>query len=668
MKITRKISVILILSMAIMLLTGCKADTTVTDGRSIELLEARNTMANYEIAARRTIYDAEVFSATIYPKTQEFGYDEETEFYDVYKFPGDAVSIGDELICSDFGPIQEEYNNLLEEIRVLTEEHENNANSTADELQQLKNKRSVSASGSAEYMLVDNRIAQLEIAQEEENKLYRLDYDYLQQKKAKLEEELNGVSLRSGVNGVVAGMVDVAYGHRAAYSEKVVSVAVEGDYVLKTDYIENSRITKAKELYAMIDGERVEITNEYMSTEEYNDLKIKDGTVFSTFYLQEQPESITAGEYASVILVKDKSENVISVPKKAVRSDTDGNWIYILRDGKSVVTRVTTGISDELYVEILTGVEEGDKILVTEVQSFSDETVVLEKGTFGALLTTYGSVHNLDLNGVWNDIEYGTMFADQPKVSYFQTVNKGDVVATVRVEPEEGLLQAEEKKLERLKTRLETALSEGTLEQWEIDSYYNEIWQQERKISEIKADYLWTDVLAPVRGIAYYNYDFYGPFEKKEEIIAVADSRYSYLRVEKDYSQLAYGNKVMVSYISDKNVRIEVEGTVVTLGDAGVSGSMRLGYTLVRVPQEYIEEIARSITWGTCEVKAVVREADNVVLVPYAAVKVVGNDTFVNVKQADGTVVTRSFLSGGNTSEYYWAVEGLTEGMEICLK
>lgn len=668
MKIKRTTAGLLIVSMISMLFTGCGADLQEVDGRSIELLEAKNTMANYEIASRRTIYDADIIAGTVYPQTVEYGYEEETEFYDVFKFPGDTVSVGDELIRSDSWPIEDAHYKLQDELNYLTEEHNNLQNRISDELRQLKDNRSVLSSSSADYKLINNKIQQLELEQAEDNKLYQLESEYLQKQIDELEAKLDGVTIKSEVNGVVAGMVDVTYGHRAAYGEKVVSIAVDGAYVVKTEYIENSRITKAKEIYTIIDGERADLTNEYMSTEEYTDLRSKNGAVFSTFHFQEQPETVSAGENAPVIIVNDKSENVVSVPKKAVRSDTDGNWLYVIKDGKSVVTPVTTGLSDELFTEIVSGVEEGDKILVAVVQNFSEETVVLEKGSFGAPLTTYGYVHNMDLNGVWNDVEYGTMFADQPKVNFFQTVNKGDVVVTVRVEPEEGLLQAEEKKLERLQTRYAAARDEGNLEQWEIDDYESQIWQQEWIISEIKNDYVYTDVLAPVRGIAFYKYDFYGPFEPWEEIISIADSRYSYLRVEEDFRQLQYGDTVTVTYVSDKHVLGEVEGTVVTLGDAGVSGPMRLGYTLVRVPQEYIEEIARSVQWDACEIKATVRKMDNVVLVPYAAVKVVGNDTYVNIKQPDGTVVTKSFLSGGNTLEYYWAIEGLTEGMEICLK
>ena len=129
MKIKRKTAGLLVLSMISMLFAGCGTDAQRTGGRSIELLEAKNTMANYEIATRRTIYDTDIVAATVYPQTQEYGYEEETEFYDVFKFPGDTVSVGDELIRSDSWPIEDAHYKLQDELYWLTQEHENLQNS-----------------------------------------------------------------------------------------------------------------------------------------------------------------------------------------------------------------------------------------------------------------------------------------------------------------------------------------------------------------------------------------------------------------------------------------------------------------------------------------------------------------------------------------------------------
>ena len=58
---------------------------------------------------------------------------------------------------------------------------------------------------------------------------------------------------------------------------------------------------------------------------------------------------------------------------------------------------------------------------------------------------------------------------------------------------------------------------------------------------------------------------------------------------------------------------------------------------------------------------------NQVLLVPRAAVWEVGNQKYVLVAGEEG-VVARSFIAGGYDASHYWVVDGLTEGMELCLK
>ena len=67
-------------------------------------------------------------------------------------------------------------------------------------------------------------------------------------------------------------------------------------------------------------------------------------------------------------------------------------------------------------------------------------------------------------------------------------------------------------------------------------------------------------------------------------------------------------------------------------------------------------------------VTAEIRNMENVLLVPKGAVKEKDGATYVNVKLEDGSIESRSFIAGGSNNSYYWCVEGLTEGMEICLE
>ena len=53
-------------------------------------------------------------------------------------------------------------------------------------------------------------------------------------------------------------------------------------------------------------------------------------------------------------------------------------------------------------------------------------------------------------------------------------------------------------------------------------------------------------------------------------------------------------------------------------------------------------------------------------IVPKAAVVNKDKSTYVTVVKGDGSVEQRSFVPGGSDNNYYWVVEGLTEGMTIC--
>ena len=65
---------------------------------------------------------------------------------------------------------------------------------------------------------------------------------------------------------------------------------------------------------------------------------------------------------------------------------------------------------------------------------------------------------------------------------------------------------------------------------------------------------------------------------------------------------------------------------------------------------------------------ATIREMDNVLLVPKKAVTEKNGCTYVNVMDEQGNVTPRSFVAGGYDASNYWVIEGLSEGMIICLE
>jgi macrolide-specific efflux system membrane fusion protein len=70
---------------------------------------------------------------------------------------------------------------------------------------------------------------------------------------------------------------------------------------------------------------------------------------------------------ANVTIFAEKHPGVLSVPNKAVRREGGQKVVYVMEGGKPVAVPVKTGVRDTEYTEILSGVDEGQTVLVGEL-------------------------------------------------------------------------------------------------------------------------------------------------------------------------------------------------------------------------------------------------------------------------------------------------------------
>ena len=66
------------------------------------------------------------------------------------------------------------------------------------------------------------------------------------------------------------------------------------------------------------------------------------------------------------------------MPVKSVRYQNEEAFVYRLVDGKAVRTVVKTGISDEKYVEITSGISNDDVIITTWHPNLRDGVAVVQ--------------------------------------------------------------------------------------------------------------------------------------------------------------------------------------------------------------------------------------------------------------------------------------------------
>lgn len=80
--------------------------------------------------------------------------------------------------------------------------------------------------------------------------------------------------------------------------------------------------------------------------------------------LADPPEALRPGMSAHGNIVVEALEGVLTIPLQALVSHRDGATVYRLQKTEVRQIRVTTGLSDELYVEIKDGLEPGELIVV----------------------------------------------------------------------------------------------------------------------------------------------------------------------------------------------------------------------------------------------------------------------------------------------------------------
>ena len=91
----------------------------------------------------------------------------------------------------------------------------------------------------------------------------------------------------------------------------------------------------------------------------------------ATVKLHEQPKGIRAGQTAVVVVVTGRAKGALSVPSAAVQTTGGENTVIVLRGGKQVSTVVKVGLGGDQTTEIVSGLSEGDEVVIPSTTSSS---------------------------------------------------------------------------------------------------------------------------------------------------------------------------------------------------------------------------------------------------------------------------------------------------------
>lgn len=177
-----------------------------------------------------------------------------------------------------------------------------------------------------------------------------------------LREKLALTSVTAHMDGTV---VWISNSKRVTAQEPLLYIADPTRHYIRTNELSDYQLTTAEQLYAIAGSERYELTYKPLDPDERIYRALNNIAIYSYYEFQpgtQVPESTNA----MVFCVHGYRENALCIPATALYRDSRGAYVFKQENGQRKQTYIKAGISTALRVEVLSGLEEGDVVYVSE--------------------------------------------------------------------------------------------------------------------------------------------------------------------------------------------------------------------------------------------------------------------------------------------------------------
>ena len=191
----------------------------------------------------------------------------------------------------------------------------------------------------------------------------RLQLEIEQNTLAAYQDEYDGGHVYAPISGQVSFVKTLNPGDEVNPYDVIVRI-------VDPDRLCVSATTNSITDYYVGDEVQVEINGDYYNGEVVRTPReeIEDGDevadkVFVEF-VGDAPGFGYLGAIGNIIKTTAESSNAVVIPKYIVKKDGDRSYVQILRDDTKVEVDVETGIETAVEIEILSGLSEGDKVII----------------------------------------------------------------------------------------------------------------------------------------------------------------------------------------------------------------------------------------------------------------------------------------------------------------
>ncbi|MCM4162961.1 MULTISPECIES: efflux RND transporter periplasmic adaptor subunit [unclassified Arenibacter] len=203
------------------------------------------------------------------------------------------------------------------------------------------------------------------------------DLSRMQKTLGMVYQRLDHLNVRAPADGQL-GFLDAEIGQNIGQGQRIGQVNVLTDYKIEADIDEHYIDRVKRDLNASFDRNGTEHKLRLRKVyPEVRNGKFKIDLVFTG----EKPQNIRAGQSYNIKLQLGESNDALLLPKGSFFQSTGGQWIFVVNpDGNQALKRnIRIGKQNSRYYEVLEGLENGEKVITSNYDSFGDaDNIVLK--------------------------------------------------------------------------------------------------------------------------------------------------------------------------------------------------------------------------------------------------------------------------------------------------
>lgn len=340
-----------------------------------ELINPAMSISNTVKVERGSISNDKIFKGEIIPYTEENSFDMAGSVDTVFVKEGDRVKKGDKLAVLIGGVDSTEKKDVEEKIASY------NKNCAVENLEAeydikiMKLEKGLlgdeikSAKGAnkkklkKEYKIkeADIKIAEQKLANSKE--LQAIELKELKRQRDSLNTDIRNYYLYASMDGVVS-FVAAKSNDQVEIGTLIVAISDESRLHLRTDYVMQDDYNKSKNQYMLYGDKKYNVKMRPVDIMQVKEQLAMGMKVSSYFDIVNPDGKLKIGECIDLKLEYDSSEDTLYLPLNAVYTEKEQSYVYLYEGDRKIKTEIEKGISNSTYVEILSGLKEGDDVYV----------------------------------------------------------------------------------------------------------------------------------------------------------------------------------------------------------------------------------------------------------------------------------------------------------------